>query len=332
MPSLVAFLAKRFGISEDKVAAALPEFAGPPPGHRGGPGRARRPAGRGGPGFGPGGPAPGGPPSDGGPSRRGRRYGGAELMSESEGDDPHYNPTRRRLLRDLTGAGVGAAGVGLLGRELIDAAAARRPMRPRRPAACRPSSPRVPYYLDLDKVRRDITEGKAGLRLDLRIKVVDASSCKRLEDVAVEIWHADAGGTYSGFSQEGTAGKTYLRGVQLTGGDGVAQFRTVYPGWYAGRAIHVHMKAHTGGRAAGRTYRGGRTVHTGSAVLPRVAQREGGQAVAVQPPRRRANAQRRGPDLRAGRLGRIDARPPAQGRARSARGWSGRSRVGIDPS
>ena len=109
----------------------------------------------------------------------------------------------------------------------------------------------------------NVTEGKPGLRLDLRIKVVDASTCKALEDVAVEIWHADAGGTYSGFSQEGTAGKTYLRGVQLTNENGVAQFRTIYPGWYAGRAIHIHMKAHVGGRAAGRTYQGGQTAHTG---------------------------------------------------------------------
>jgi protocatechuate 3,4-dioxygenase beta subunit len=166
--------------------------------------------------------------------------------------DPHtYHPTRRRLLRDLTGAGVGAAGVGLLGSELVGGSAT--------PEAAVPSctlSREVtegPYYLDLDKVRRDITEGRRGLRLDLRIKVVNASSCKVLEDVAVEIWHADAGGTYSGFIQEGTAGKTYLRGVQLTGEGGVAQFRTIYPGWYAGRSIHIHMKAHVDGQ----------TVHTG---------------------------------------------------------------------
>ena len=77
-------------------------------------------------------------------------------------------------------------------------------------AACvlTPEATEGPYYLDLDKVRRNVTEGRAGLRLDLRIKVVNASTCKPLGDVAVEIWHADAGGTYSGFSQEGTAGKT----------------------------------------------------------------------------------------------------------------------------
>jgi len=159
-----------------------------------------------------------------------------------------YEPTRRHLLRDLTGAGVGAAGAGLIGRELLG--------HPDQADAATPSctlSPEVtegPYYLDLDKVRRDVTEGKPGLRLDLRIKVVNAATCKPIDDVAVEIWHADAGGTYSGFSQEGTAGKTYLRGVQLTGESGVAQFRTVYPGWYPGRAIHIHMKAHVGERTA----------------------------------------------------------------------------------
>ena len=131
-----------------------------------------------------------------------------------------------------------------------------------------------PYYLDLDKVRRDVTEGKPGLRLDLRIKVVNARTGKPLENAAVEIWHADAGGTYSGFAQEGTAGKTYLRGVQLTGQKGVAQFRTLYPGWYQGRAIHIHLKVHVGGRED-RAHR--------AALLQRVGQRPGGAAVALQP-------------------------------------------------
>ena len=173
-----------------------------------------------------------------------------------------YHPTRRRLLRDLTGAGIGVAGAGVIGHELLggdeEVAHAATPS-----CTLSPEVTQGPYYLDLDKIRRDVTEGKSGLRLDLRIKAVNASTCKPLEDVAVEIWHADAGGTYSGFSQEGTAGKTYLRGVQLTGESGVAQFHTIYPGWYQGRAIHIHMKAHVGGRADGRTYKGGRTAHTG---------------------------------------------------------------------
>jgi protocatechuate 3,4-dioxygenase beta subunit len=155
-------------------------------------------------------------------------------------------------MRDLTGVGVGAASVGLLGRDLLDSegevADAAAPS-----CTLTPEVTQGPYYLDLDKVRRNVTEGKHGLRLDLRIKVVDAKTCKAHENAAVEIWHCDAGGTYSGFSQEGTTGKTYLRGTQLTDEKGVAQFRTIYPGWYEGRAIHIHMKVHVGGE----------TVHTG---------------------------------------------------------------------
>jgi protocatechuate 3,4-dioxygenase beta subunit len=160
--------------------------------------------------------------------------------------------TRRQLMRDLTGVGVGAATAGLVARDLLEGddgvADAATPS-----CTLTPEVTQGPYYLDLDKVRRNITEGKRGLRLDLRIKVVDADTCKAHENAVVEIWHCDAGGTYSGFSQEGTAGKTYLRGTQLTGENGVAQFRTIYPGWYQGRAIHIHMKVHVGGQ----------TVHTG---------------------------------------------------------------------
>jgi protocatechuate 3,4-dioxygenase beta subunit len=157
--------------------------------------------------------------------------------------------TRRQLIREATGLGVGAAAVGLFGcEEENEVADAARPS-----CTLTPEVTEGPYYLDLDKVRRNVTEGKHGLRLDLRIKVVDADTCKVHEDAAVEIWHCDARGTYSGFGQEGTEGKTYLRGTQLTDEKGVAQFRTIYPGWYEGRAIHIHMKVHVGGR----------TVHTG---------------------------------------------------------------------
>jgi hypothetical protein len=209
--------------------------------------------------------------------------------------------TRRQLLRDLTGAGVGAAGAGLLGRELLvrdDPADAATPS-----CTLSPEVTEGPFYLDLDKVRRDLPEGKAGLRLDLRIKVVDASSCKPLEDVAVEIWYADAGGTYSGFSQEGTAGKTYLRGVQVTDEHGVAQFRTIYPGWYQGRAIHIHMKVHAGGAHGAHR----------PAVLPRVGQRSRHAAVALQDAPGDSGAQRRGQHLPAGRVGGAGAAAPAQG-------------------
>ena len=97
-----------------------------------------------------------------------------------------------------------------------------------------------PYYLDLDLVRRDITEGRPGRRLDLRVTVVDADTCEPLEGAAVDVWHCDAGGVYSGV--DGAGGETFLRGVQLTGADGVAEFETLFPGWYSGRAVHIHVK------------------------------------------------------------------------------------------
>jgi protocatechuate 3,4-dioxygenase beta subunit len=100
-----------------------------------------------------------------------------------------------------------------------------------------------PFYLDLDKVRRDITEGRPGLPLDLRVNVVDADACEPIKDAAVDVWHCDAGGDYSGV--QGDAG-TFLRGIQMTDADGRAEFRTIYPGWYTGRAVHIHIKVHVG--------------------------------------------------------------------------------------
>src|SRR4051794_33437352 len=55
-----------------------------------------------------------------------------------------------------------------------------------------------PYYLDLDLVRRNIKGDRKGTPLSLHFTVVDASSCGTLSGAMVEIWHADAAGTYSG--------------------------------------------------------------------------------------------------------------------------------------
>lgn len=101
-----------------------------------------------------------------------------------------------------------------------------------------------PFYLDLDRVRSDITEGRDGLQFDLRVLVVDADTCAAIKDAAVDVWHCDALGTYSGV--EGDSG-TFLRGVQMTDADGSAGFRTIFPGWYSGRAVHIHLKVLLGG-------------------------------------------------------------------------------------
>jgi protocatechuate 3,4-dioxygenase beta subunit len=102
-----------------------------------------------------------------------------------------------------------------------------------------------PFYFDVDRIRSDITEDRQGARLRVALRVRDAESCEPIENAVVDIWHCDALGSYSGFEQGGGAeGTTYLRGAQVTNSDGVAQFKTIYPGWYPGRTVHIHAKVH----------------------------------------------------------------------------------------
>jgi protocatechuate 3,4-dioxygenase beta subunit len=101
-----------------------------------------------------------------------------------------------------------------------------------------------PFYVAGEKLRRDITEGKQGEPLTLDLSVVDASTCKAIRNAVVDIWHADAAGVYSGV--QGHTG-TFLRGLQRTNAHGRATFETIYPGWYQGRATHIHVKVHLGG-------------------------------------------------------------------------------------
>jgi len=109
-----------------------------------------------------------------------------------------------------------------------------------------------PYYISGEKLRHDITQGKPGTRLDLALTVVDASTCRPVRGALVDIWHCDAGGVYSGFGA-GASNRTFLRGLQKTNAHGVARFKTIYPGWYPGRTVHIHVKVHVGGNV----------VHTG---------------------------------------------------------------------
>jgi protocatechuate 3,4-dioxygenase beta subunit len=103
-----------------------------------------------------------------------------------------------------------------------------------------------PYYVPSEKVRRNITEGKPGTPLDLRLTVVDASTCKPIKSAVVDIWHADAIGVYSG-AIANNPGTNFMRGVQKTDSAGLARFLSVYPGWYQGRAVHIHVIVHLGG-------------------------------------------------------------------------------------
>jgi protocatechuate 3,4-dioxygenase beta subunit len=112
-----------------------------------------------------------------------------------------------------------------------------------------------PYYLDVDRVRSDITEGRPGTPLALALTVVNASTCAPIKDAAVDIWHTDASGVYSGV--EGDSGM-FMRGTQISDADGKVEFATIYPGWYSGRTVHIHLKVHAGGNE----------VHTGQLFFP----------------------------------------------------------------
>jgi protocatechuate 3,4-dioxygenase beta subunit len=120
-----------------------------------------------------------------------------------------------------------------------------------------PEQTEGPYYIPNEHVRRNITDGRPGTPLLLRTTVVDASTCRPIKRAAVDVWHADASGIYSGFGQ-GAGNRTFMRGVQRTDVHGLAAFRTVYPGWYPGRTVHIHVKVHIGGSV----------VHTGQLYFP----------------------------------------------------------------
>jgi protocatechuate 3,4-dioxygenase beta subunit len=164
-----------------------------------------------------------------------------------------------------------------------------------------------PYYVDHEILRSEITEGKPGVPLLLRLTLLDVRSCRPIENAALDIWQCDALGIYSGYTsfQPGGSGgpggpgrmppppgfdnggpprggppmggppkmqptdkQVFLRGVQLTDGRGIVEFSTIFPGCYMGRTNHIHLKVHIGGHAQGSGYSGGHIAHTGQIFFP----------------------------------------------------------------
>ena len=175
-------------------------------------------------------------------------------------DDSLNRRTALTKLGGLAAVALGGSAVGA--RELLEAADADAAGNG--PAAVAsglvscvlaPEQTEGPYYVDDAAVRRNVTEGKPGVALTLRLTVVNVATCKPIKGAAVEIWHCDASGVYSGV--QGDAGM-FLRGVQRTDAKGVALFRTIYPGWYQGRTVHIHTMVHLGGNV----------VHTGQLYFP----------------------------------------------------------------
>ena len=163
-------------------------------------------------------------------------------------DPPRDRPRstgRREVIRTLLGLGVGGIAVaapgssGLLRRLLGDGDALAQ--------SCELSNELTegPFYVEGAPVRRNVIEKRPGAILWLSLTVLDSRSCRPVPNATVDIWHADAAGSYSGVG--GQQGTTYLRGRQAVGTAGVATFRTIYPGWYPGRTPHIHVKVSVAG-------------------------------------------------------------------------------------
>lgn len=159
--------------------------------------------------------------------------------------------SRRRWLMGTAGV-LAAAGVGVVPR-IVSAQST---------FAATPSMTEGPYFVDekLNRydIRTDPTTGTAstGLPMYLGVTVsrIDNGVITPLTGAYVDIWHADAAGRYSDEAVNSTSGRKFLRGYQVTGAHGTAKFLTVYPGWYSGRAVHIHAKV--------RLYSGSQTTYT----------------------------------------------------------------------
>ncbi|WP_328452821.1 intradiol ring-cleavage dioxygenase [Streptomyces sp. NBC_00386] len=195
-------------------------------------------------------------------------------MTDSPTKDTSEAPLGRRTVLIATGASAAALAVAAA----APVAATPTPAPVADPADAAPAAAAVctltkemtegPYYLDGQLVRADVTEGKAGAPLKLVLTVVDDDTCVPISNALVEIWHCDALGEYSGFVGNNGHSEpddgTFLRGGVLTNTSGVANITTIYPGWYRGRCVHIHVKVHTGVTlTSDGSFTGGRELHTG---------------------------------------------------------------------
>ncbi|HUG56000.1 MAG TPA: intradiol ring-cleavage dioxygenase [Candidatus Limnocylindrales bacterium] len=127
----------------------------------------------------------------------------------------------------------------------------------------RPEQTEGPFFVDATLDRSDIRSDPGsgavpdGVPLALAFAVlrVATASCAPLAGAVVDVWHCDAAGRYSDVAASATGstlGQRFLRGHQVTDASGAARFVTIYPGWYPGRAVHIHFKIRT--TESGQTY------------------------------------------------------------------------------
>jgi protocatechuate 3,4-dioxygenase beta subunit len=104
-----------------------------------------------------------------------------------------------------------------------------------------------PTHNPTNWIRKDIRSDRAGVVMDVNITIKNKNTnCAALADAMVDIWHCDADGSYSEYGGSGMQASNYtavsfLRGRQTTDANGLAAFKTIFPGWYNGRAVHIHV-------------------------------------------------------------------------------------------
>ncbi|GEM45133.1 intradiol ring-cleavage dioxygenase [Deinococcus cellulosilyticus] len=169
--------------------------------------------------------------------------------------------SRRQALRLFGLAGGSAVGAAAIGQALAQrqtgagSSAGSSGVQGLPGCVVRPAMTEGPYWVDeklnRSDVRKDTRTGvvKAGVPLTLVFQVsrVALKTCEPRSGVMVDIWHCDADGIYSDASDRSfdTRGQNFLRGYQLTNAKGEATFKTIYPGWYSGRAVHIHYRLRT---------------------------------------------------------------------------------------
>jgi protocatechuate 3,4-dioxygenase beta subunit len=130
-----------------------------------------------------------------------------------------------------------------------------------------------PYWLTDHPEAANLVQDRQGVPLALTLTVVD-TACRPMGGAKVDIWHCDANGDYAGVgggtgggppggggpdaAATRTSSENWLQGYQTAGADGSVTFNTIYPGWYSGRAVHIHLKVFVGGN----------DIHTGQLFFP----------------------------------------------------------------
>ncbi len=118
----------------------------------------------------------------------------------------------------------------------------------------RPALTEGPYFVDEKLNRSDIRSNpsdgsvREGMPLVLTVNLYSiTNNCTALSGATVDVWHCDAAGQYSDVTDRGfsTKGQKFLRGYQTSDANGQVAFTTIYPGWYSGRAVHIHFKIRT---------------------------------------------------------------------------------------